>query len=97
VVADHPCVYPKVGWRVVVDGAETLDTARTLRDAKPLAEARWYPTVAAVQPLVDQATAAEQRPSVLAVLAPPPTGSSPGGPTPAGELEIECVVAPPKP
>jgi hypothetical protein len=36
--------------------------------------------VAAVQPLLDQATAAEQRPSVLAVLATPPTGSSPAGP-----------------
>jgi hypothetical protein len=44
VVADHPRVYPKVGWRVVVNGAATLDTATTLRDAKQLAEARWHPT-----------------------------------------------------
>jgi hypothetical protein len=61
VVAGHPRVYPKVGWRVVVDGTETLDTARTLRAAKPLAEAYWHPTAAAVKTLVDQAAAAEQR------------------------------------
>jgi hypothetical protein len=60
VVADHPRVYPKVGWRVVANGAETPDTARTLRDAKPLAEARWRRAAAAVRTLTDQAAAAEQ-------------------------------------